>query len=204
MHRKLSSLMLALALLTMFRLCAAQPAEPAAPIAPAAPVIQNLRQPLTPCDTCIPGVTNFAKVSPALWRGAQPTARGFKALEAAGVKTIVNLRYEHDDLPLLAGTRLKYLWLPSRTWDPEKTTIVLFLKAVADTANWPVYVHCAQGRDRTGYCVASYRMVVQGWSADEAIAEMDNFRFNKIWFGNPGYLRKSDTGDVWRRVQLAP
>ena len=109
----------------------------------------------------MPGVANFAKVSPALWRGAQPTAAGFRALEAAGAKTIVNLRHDHDDLPLLNGTKLKYLWLPSRSWSPSEQTIVLFLRALQDTSSWPVYVHCAQGRDRTGCCVASYRIVYQ-------------------------------------------
>src|SRR5262245_40879679 len=69
-----------------------------------------------PCDTCIAGVANFAKVSAALWRGAQPTSEGFRNLEAAGVKTIVNFRHDHDDLPLLNGTNLKYLWIPARAW----------------------------------------------------------------------------------------
>lgn len=162
------------------------------------------RKILAPCDTCMPGIVNFAKVSPILWRGAQPTAGGFRELEKAGIKTVVNLRHDHDDLPLLAGTRLKYLWVPARTWDPELTDIVLFLKVMADTANWPVYVHCAQGRDRTGYCVASYRIVDQGWPAEDAIAEMKNFKWNRVWFRNPGFLRKLDAADVRRRVQLAP
>ncbi len=159
---------------------------------------------LRPCDTCLPGVVNFAKVSPILWRGAQPTAEGFRALEAAGIRTVVNLRHDHDDLPLLAGTRLKYLWVPARTWDPELTDIVLFLKVMADTANWPVYVHCAQGRDRTGYAVGSYRIVVQGWPADDAIEEMKNFKWNRVWFRNPGFLRKLDQADIHRRVEMAP
>ena len=47
----------------------------------------------------------------------------------------------------------------------------------------------AQGRDRTGYNAAAYRMVIQGWSADAAITEMSTFHFNKIWVGNPGFLK---------------
>jgi hypothetical protein len=45
-----------------------------------------------PCDDCLVGVENFAKVSRALWRGAQPTAEGFRNLEAAGANTVVSLR----------------------------------------------------------------------------------------------------------------
>src|SRR5216684_1847482 len=60
--------------------CASLPAGPATvPLA-------------TPCDDCLRGVTNFAKVSPALWRGSQPTAEGFRNLEKAGVRTVVNVR----------------------------------------------------------------------------------------------------------------
>ena len=44
-------------------------------------------------------IDNFAKVSEGVYRGAQPDAAGFKALQAMGVKTIVNLRGKHDDRP---------------------------------------------------------------------------------------------------------
>ncbi|MCU0607956.1 MAG: tyrosine-protein phosphatase [Candidatus Edwardsbacteria bacterium] len=182
----------------------AKPAPAAKPTAAADTSAPVPRAILRPCDTCLPGVVNFAKVSPALWRGAQPTAEGFRNLENAGIRTVVNLRHDHDDLPLLAGTKLKYLWLPCRTWDPDDQNIVIFLRVLRDSANWPVYVHCAQGRDRTGYCVASYRIVDQGWPADSAIAEMKNFKWNRVWFRNPGFLRKLDAADVRRRVQLAP
>jgi protein tyrosine phosphatase (PTP) superfamily phosphohydrolase (DUF442 family) len=173
MPRKVSCLMSALALFTAFRLCAAQPAVSVIPVA---------HQSLIPCDTCMPGVVNFAKVSPALWRGAQPTAQGFQNLEKAGIKTIVNLRHDHDDLPLMAGTKLRYLWLPSRTWSPSEQNIVAFLRVLRDSSNWPVYVHCAQGRDRTGVAVASYRMAVQDWTAEEAVKEMHLFHNN--WWGS--------------------
>jgi protein tyrosine/serine phosphatase len=179
-------------------IAAAQRIPPAAPVAPAA------RQLLTPCDTCVPGVVNFAKVSPALCRGAQPTAQGFQNLEKAGIKTIVNLRHDHDDLPLLAGTKLKYLWLPSRTWSPSEQNIVLFLRVMRDSVNWPVYVHCAQGRDRTGVAVASYRMAVQGWTAEEAVREMHQFHNNWWWVENAKFVRKLNVEDLKRRVLLAP
>ena len=74
-------------------------------------------------------------------------------VEQAGVKTVINLRHDHDDYPLLAGTGMQYLWLPMRAWDPDTEEIVLFLstvrRLVADPSRWPVYVHCAEGRDRT-------------------------------------------------------
>jgi hypothetical protein len=81
-----------------------------------------------PCNSCIAGVENFAKVSPTLWRGAQPTTDGFRNLEVAGAKTIVSLRDRHDDLPQLAGTKLKYLRVPAHAWDPKDAQIILVLR----------------------------------------------------------------------------
>ena len=166
----------------------------------AAPKASSLR----PCDDCVPGVINFAKVDAALWRGSQPTAEGFRNLEKLGVRTIVSFRHDHDDLPLLKGTGLKYLRIPSRAFRPKDDHIALFLKLMQDPAHGPVFIHCAQGRDRTGYNAAAYRMVYQGWKAEDAIAEMKTFRFNRVWLTNPGYLRDLDVEGMKQRLAVAP
>jgi len=181
-----------LSLLCLLYSCASRPSTPPSRSWP------------TPCDTCIPGVENFSKVSPALWRGAEPTAEGFRGLEAAGAKTVVSLRDAHDDYELLAGTKLKYLRIPTNAWDPEESELVLFLKILENRDNWPVFVHCAEGRDRTGYSVATYRMVVENWSVDDALHEMFDFRFNAIWFRNPAFLRKLDIAKIRELVKRAP
>jgi tyrosine-protein phosphatase SIW14 len=157
-----------------------------------------------PCDNCIAGVENFTKVSPTLWRGGQPTDDGFRNLEAAGAKTIVSLRDRHDDLPQLAGTKLKYLRVPAHAWDPKDAQIILVLRILQDPKNWPVFVHCAEGRDRTGYVVATYRMIIENWPADDAILEMFDFRFNTIWFRNPAFLRDLNVEKMHQLVKLAP
>ena len=168
------------------------------------PRAQPTRRWSQPCDNCVAGVENFAKVAPALWRGSQPTADGFRNLEAAGVKTIVSLREGNDDLALLQGTKLRYVRIPSRAWDPEDAQLVLFLKILEDPNNRPVFVHCVEGRDRTGYSVTTYRIVVENWSADDAIHEMFDFRFNAIWFRNPTFLRALDAAKVRELVKRAP
>lgn len=159
---------------------------------------------LRPCDDCVPGVINFAKVDAALWRGSQPTAEGFQNLEKLGVRTIVSFRHDNDDLPLLKGTKLKYLRIPSRAFRPKDANIALFLKLMQEPAHWPVFIHCAQGRDRTGYNAAAYRMVYQGWKAEDAIAEMKTFRFNRVWLTNPGYMRSLDVEGMKQRMAVSP
>lgn len=166
-----------------------------------------------PCDDCIHGVANFTKVTEKLWRGTQPDRNDpevFRKLSAAGVKTIINLRHDHDDFPLLRDSNLQYVWIPMRAWYPETEDLVLLLSALrrllADPRHWPVYVHCAEGRDRTGYAIAAYRIIEEGWEADDAIHEMFDFRYNTVWFANPAFLRrlKQQSGEIAARVERAP
>jgi len=166
-----------------------------------------------PCDNCIAGAPNFSKVTPKLWRGAQPDPRDpqvFERLAKAGVKTVINLRHDHDDFAALQGTQIAYLRIPMRAWRPEEEEMVLFLatlrRLLADPNRWPVYVHCAAGKDRTGYAIATYRIVEQGWDADSAIEEMFDFRYNPIWFGNPAFLRHvaEQRAEVAARVARSP
>ena len=164
-----------------------------------------------PNDAAIAGVKNFGIVSGRIWRGAQPTAKGFHNLECAGVKTVLNLRSDHDDLPLLARTHLKYLRIPMHAWDPDQGQVAQLVLVMAtldrlrrDQQGSPVFVHCAAGRDRTGYTIAAYRMIFENWSADDAIEEMFDFRFNTVYFRNPEFLRRLDLGDIRRRLAKVP
>lgn len=166
-----------------------------------------------PCDDCIAGVPNFSKVTDKLWRGAQPDPHDpevFKRLAARGVKTVIDLRNDHDDFAALQGSGLGYARIPMRAWHPEEEDIVLFLatlkRALADPQRWPVYVHCAAGKDRTGYAIAAYRIIEQGWDADSAIEEMFDFRYNPIWFGNPTFLRHlaEHRAEIRARIALSP
>jgi tyrosine-protein phosphatase SIW14 len=157
-----------------------------------------------PCDDCVPGVINFAQLDGALWRGAQPTAEGFKNLEKMGARTIVSFRYRHDDRPALKGTGLKYVRLPSRPYHPTEEHLAAFLKIMEDPANWPVFIHCAQGRDRTGYNAAAYRMVVQGWEPAPALAELRAFHFNDIWVNVPGFVASLNKERLKQRILAEP
>ena len=177
------------------------------------PVTHPTRTWEKPSDTSVPGVPNFAKVTAKLWRGSQPDLNDpdiFHKLEESGVKTVINLRHDHDDFAKLRATNIRYLWIPMRAWHPEEEDLVLFLSALrrafADPSLWPVFVHCAEGRDRTGYAIAAYRIIEEQWEADDAIHEMFDFRYNPIWFGNPNFLRrlKEHSKDVEARIVKVP
>ena len=150
------------------------------------------------------GIQNCFQVSTNLYRGAQPTAAGMKHLEKLGIKTVLNLRALHSDQDELAGTALKPVRLKMEPWHSDEDEVVLFLKAATDTNNWPVFVHCQRGSDRTGTMCAMYRIVVCGWTKEQALAEMKHggFGFNPTWQNLVEYVEKSDIPSIRRRVGL--
>ncbi len=150
------------------------------------------------------GLSNFAEVSPDLYRGAQPTAEGFDQLKRLGIKTVIDLRTFEDDRPLMKGTGLRYIHIYCKAWHPEDEDIVRFLKVAEDPANQPVFVHCEEGADRTGCAVAVYRMLQQGWSVNDATVEMRRFGFHPIWTDITRYLKQLDLDAIKQKVEAAP
>lgn len=150
------------------------------------------------------GLPNLHRISPNLYRCAQPTAEGFAAAEKLGIKTVVNLRAFHNDKSLVVSTNLKLERIPFKTWRAQTDDMVRFLKIVANTNNGPFLIHCQHGADRTGTMVAIYRMAVQGWSKDAAIKEMTTggFGYHSIWKNLPSYLRKLDVSAVRRTAGI--
>jgi protein tyrosine/serine phosphatase len=45
-----------------------------------------------------------------------------------------------------------------------------------------VFVHCERGAERTGVMVASYRMSRDRWTPNQALDEMEAFRFRGLRF----------------------
>jgi protein tyrosine/serine phosphatase len=153
-----------------------------------------------------PGLPNLHKVSDDLYRGAQPTAEGIAELKTLGVKTVINLRDGDTDRKVLAGSGLAYELIPMTAWRPHDDDVVQFLRVATDESRLPAFVHCRRGADRTGMMVAIYRVAVQGWEKEQAIAEMTQggFRFNSGWQNLVQYIRDLDIDAIKRQAGLAP
>ncbi|MCI5052567.1 MAG: tyrosine-protein phosphatase [Simkaniaceae bacterium] len=120
---------------------------------------------------------NFSVVDDGiLFRGGQPTEEGVSQLVDKGVKTLVILRTDFDDdyYEKFINT-LRVIHIPFNPFRPKEKILVDFLKVMQERAYHPVYVHCFHGADRTGTLVAAYRVVIQGWAKEDAIAEMKRF-----------------------------
>lgn len=139
-----------------------------------------------------PGVNYAAEVTPALLRGSQPTADTIAWLEQRGVRTVINLRQfrYRDEEKLVRAAGMHYEHIPLGPSDaPSGEAITRFLAIVTDPALLPVYVHCAQGVDRTGAMVAIYRMEVERWSNADAYAEMKAFGAHRLWWDLRRFVR---------------
>jgi len=130
-----------------------------------------------PRDDYVEGVQNFGFISADVWRGAMPTADGMKSLAGLGVRTVIDLREDDESTDVPLGVR--YIRLPVSMWHADLVDTDAVLAAI-NASPKPVFIHCLEGRDRTGLAIAAYRLT-QGMSADDAMEEMLNFRVNFWW-----------------------
>jgi len=105
----------------------------------------------------------------------------------------------NGDVPEECG--LRDLHVSFKHVHPEDEDVLAFLRIVTDPANQPVFVHCREGEDRTGMMVAVYRMVVQDWPKDKAMAEMKRMGFNEIWEPIEDYLEDFDPAKMKRQLR---
>lgn len=136
---------------------------------------------------------NAHRVTPRLWRAAQPAPGQIAWFASQGVKTIVNLRggREHGAWPLQReacerhGIALVEFVLRSRG-APERETI-LGAKDFFATLDEPALVHCKSGADRAGFFAALYLLIHEGRPLAEAMGQL-SLRYGHFRFAKTGIL----------------
>jgi protein tyrosine/serine phosphatase len=114
-------------------------------------------------------------------------------IQRRGIRTVVNLGSRTNwDVEVCRQTGARYVDLPvGDVWclagvkAPNQDTapeapfdLAPLWKIIEDPSARPVLIHCWGGKHRTGVVAALYRIRYQGWSAADAIAEMDLYGFD--------------------------
>jgi len=123
-------------------------------------------------------IPRFMMIADGLFRGGQPTEKGFELLKQRGIKTVVNLRMEYNERDIVQNLGMNYVQIPIdevRPWSqiPE-AAVAKYFEIVNNPTNYPIFFHCQRGADRTGVMAAFYRMAIQGWNAKKAYSEARN------------------------------
>lgn len=129
---------------------------------------------------------NLFQMSPTLYRSALPDGGAVPLLKNLKVATVINFLPEGDS-SWLSESGIHQVQLPYRTNHVDDADVLKALRAIqAAEADGPVLMHCKHGSDRTGLMAAMYRVVVQGWSKEDALSEM-----TQGGFGESGHFRDS-------------
>jgi protein tyrosine/serine phosphatase len=136
---------------------------------------------------------NFFKVSDQFYRGAQPLEGGIKKLSEIGIKTVINLRGMDDqtrgEQKDAEDAGLRYFNIPMPGLSaPSDEQVAQVIAIIKNPEYQPVFIHCKRGSDRTGTITAIYRISLDGWTADKAIAEARKLGMSWMEFGMRGYI----------------
>jgi len=124
-----------------------------------------------------PDLPNFQEVNEHVFRGGQPSDEGFKNLAQRGIKTVVDLRTagEHSlshEKQVVEADGMRFVSIPMKGLGaPSLQQISAALGILEDKENWPVFVHCRRGSDRTGTVLACYRISHDHWENRKALDE---------------------------------
>ncbi len=155
-------------------------------------------------------VPNFYKVNENLYRGGQPKNRdAWIRLKKIGIKTVIN--FTLSPCPkFLKDLEFKCVHIPLSIYEfPKDQNIIKFLDTVTSKENFPVFVYCKHGRDRTGFMIAIYRIIVEGVSIKQAYREALKFGFWPYRGVLKNYLhqikdREYYKNNRWFRKNLSP
>lgn len=134
----------------------------------------------------LPGVANFGRLSTHVYRGAQPQVAAYPSLKALGIDTVVRLSTGEE---FIDGERghveslgMRFVSLPWRAADlPTDDQVRAFLDLFRQDPARTIFVHCREGADRTGVMMAIYRIAIDHFTTEQAVAEMKAFHYRYLF-----------------------
>ncbi|HEX9793484.1 MAG TPA: hypothetical protein VGC54_05815 [Planctomycetota bacterium] len=115
---------------------------------------------------------NVFRLSAQVISGSEPVGdEGLAALAAMGVRTVVSVDGKVPDADAAARHGLRYVHVPILYSGIDRDQMLRLGKTFRELEG-PFYVHCFHGRHRGPAAAAIGRMVVDGASREQALAEM--------------------------------
>ena len=136
----------------------------------------------TPPKQVVAGIAAFTPIDNNLALGGLITPEGMAELKRRGFKTVINLRKPDEananieaEGEAVRAAGMKYVNVPFSAGDPYDVAspqVAVFIKAIDDRANWPVFAHSVQSHRPTGLLVIK-RVLEDGYTVDKAYAAPD-------------------------------
>jgi protein tyrosine phosphatase (PTP) superfamily phosphohydrolase (DUF442 family) len=119
-----------------------------------------------------PDLPNLFVLSPNIISGGEPQSRaGFELLAERGVKTILSVDGKVPDAKTAAELGMRYVHIPIQYRGIKPSEILRIAKTFRELEA-PFFVHCFHGRHRGPAVAALGRVVLDGITRQQAIAEM--------------------------------
>lgn len=150
------------------------------------------------------GLPNLYRVTPQIFRSANPQPHSLPSLQALNIRTVLSLCREKEETFSFPG--IQTVSIPMSVSKPDMSSLENALNilekfsqnssAVHDNTaqdNGNILVHCTHGADRTGLVIALYRIKIQQWTKEEALAEMleGGYGCHIFWPQNAEFLKKN-------------
>ena len=127
-----------------------------------------------------PGLPNVFRLSESVISGGQPRDEAaFRELARWGVRTIVSVDGKVPDAAAAAAHGIETVHLPVRYHGLTSEQVLRLVKTFRE-GRAPFYVHCFHGRHRGPAASAVARLVIDGASREQVVAEM------RQWCGTSG------------------
>jgi uncharacterized protein (TIGR01244 family) len=138
---------------------------------------------------------NIHRVTPTVWRSAQPAPHHLRWAKRQGIRTIINLRGRREDCGsyLLEREACENLGLtlvdfPIRSRSPLDRETLRAAVALFDKVDYPVLMHCKSGADRAGFMATLYQFSQSGLPLREAMRSQLSLAF--------GHIKQAKTGVI--------
>ena len=143
-------------------------------------------------DPVVPGVPNFHAVNGHIYRGGQPTQRGYASLAQLGVTTVIDLRRGdgssiNAERSEVEAAGMRYVSVPMKQFGAPSDEQIAGVLDLLNT-NERVFVHCRRGKDRTGTAIACYRIAHDHWDNRRALKEAESYGMSIFERGMKHYI----------------